>query len=760
LDADWSAIANESNANLENATGPDNLAYVIYTSGSTGRPKGAMVPHGAIVNHLLWMQDAYPLTPSDRLLQKTPFSFDVSVEELFGPLIAGACLVVAQPGGQRDPAYLARMLAQEKITVMHFVPSLLQMLVQQEGLKKLGSSLKYAFCGGEIMSPKLQEQFFSVLGAELTNLYGPAEAAIDSTYWRCQRNSSSQTCVPIGRPVANARTYILDEHLQPVPIGVTGELHISGMGLARGYHNRPELTTEKFITNPFIPGSRLYKTGDLARYLPDGSIEFLGRKDHQVKIRGFRVELEEIEHVLNQHAGVKTSVTTVREDAPGDKKLVAYWVSRNGPVDSQELRAFLRNRLPDFMVPAAFVALPALPLNPNGKVDRKALPRPEFESADDSAPPTTLAEIILARIWREILGLKQVSIHDNFFEVGGHSLLAIRLLNRINRTLKLELPVRVIFQNPTIEALAKHLSARQQKGRKPELIQVNEGNSSRELFFLIDEGSLGLLKVAHVIHADLSICASLVPLPESALEASMKGQSSRLPQMEDLAAEHTALILSRRTDKPLLLAGHCFGGWLAFEVARQLERAGQKVEGVLMLDTWMTEPGFWWVQKTWLAAHIRRLSREGASYLWRKSLRRINLEKDELASRLNLAIHGDFDVHVPWTIIERIYRHAMGSYRPQKLANRGILFVSRNDWLSNAFRQKDNTLGAGRWFSGGVEVMDVPGDHVTVLDESHLVELAQCYEKVLEKVCSNQVDPQCPPLFAQERASLQATSCD
>ncbi len=327
LDADWPEIAKESAANPRSAAGAQNLAYMIYTSGSTGRPKGAMNTHVAIVNRLLWMQDEYKLNATDRVLQKTPFSFDVSVWEFFWPLLTGAGLVVAVPGGHKDGSYLAALIAREKITTLHFVPSMLAVFLEEEALETSCASLKRVICSGEALPYDLQERFFTRLPAELHNLYGPTEAAVDVTYWACERRSKLRT-VPIGRPIANIQIYLLDSQLRPVPIGVPGELHIGGIGLARGYHNRPELTAEKFIPDPLStePGARLYKTGDLARFLPDGAIEYLSRIDHQVKIRGFRIELGEIETALAQHPAVKETVVLAREDTPGDKRLVAYLV--------------------------------------------------------------------------------------------------------------------------------------------------------------------------------------------------------------------------------------------------------------------------------------------------------------------------------------------------------------------------------------------------------------------------------------------------
>jgi amino acid adenylation domain-containing protein len=348
LDIDWQTIARSNGEPIACEVTPAHLAYVIYTSGSTGKPKGTMNTHAGICNRLLWMQDAYQLSESDRVLQKTPFSFDVSVWEFFWTLMTGACLVVARPQGHKDSAYLAELIAEQQITTLHFVPPMLQVFLQEPNLENF-RCLKRVFCSGEALPFQLQERFFTRLEAELYNLYGPTEAAIDVTAWTCQRWSDQQI-VPIGRPIANIQIHLLDAHLNPVPIGVSGEIHIGGIGLARGYLNRPELTAERFIPNPFAQNkdfsARLYKTGDLARYLPDGTIEYLGRIDHQVKVRGFRIELGEIESAIQEYPHVRECVVVVREDIPGDKRLVAYLTTpatETFPVS--ELRQYLQRTL-------------------------------------------------------------------------------------------------------------------------------------------------------------------------------------------------------------------------------------------------------------------------------------------------------------------------------------------------------------------------------------------------------------------------------
>ncbi len=437
---------------------PSHLAYVIYTSGSTGRPKGAMNEHRAVVNRLLWMQEEYALGADDAVLQKTPFSFDVSVWELFWPLLTGARLVMARPGGHKDPDYLARIAGERRITTMHFVPSMLGYFLDEPELAARRASLKNVMCSGEALTKALVERFYERLPfVHLSNLYGPTEAAVDVTAWRCPRENVPAN-VPIGKPIANTKTYVLDARLEPVPIGVAGELYIGGVQVGRGYWNRPELTAERFIANPFVAGERLYKTGDLARLLPDGSIEYLGRNDFQVKLRGFRIELGEIEARLAAYPGVREAVVTAPQDTSGEKRLVAYYTAAE-ELDAQALRAHLMGALPEYMVPAAYVHLESLPLTPSGKLDRKALPAPDgsgYASRAYEAPAGEL-ETALAAIWSELLKVERVGRHDNFFELGGHSLLAMRVLSRVRQAFALEAKLSDVFAHPTLASFARAL---------------------------------------------------------------------------------------------------------------------------------------------------------------------------------------------------------------------------------------------------------------------------------------------------------------
>ncbi len=435
----------------------ENLAYVIFTSGSTGRPKGAMNSHRAIANRLLWMQEAYALCGRDRVLQKTPFSFDVSVWEFFWPLMTGATLVVAVPGGQQDGTYLARLVEREEITVVHFVPSMMPIFLDEvEGVS--AASLRWVICSGEALPRDLVERFFGRIEARLENLYGPTEAAVDVSRWSC-RPDAQGGLIPIGRPISNLALHVVDVDLAAVPTGVAGELLIGGVGLARGYLRRADLTADRFIPDPLgsVAGARLYRTGDLARFLPDGAIDFLGRIDHQVKIRGFRIELGEIEETLCRHPEVTRAVAVARQvGGEGGSRLVAYFVAAGTIPGAAELRAYLGAKLPEYIVPSFFVPLAALPLSPNGKLDRRALPDPqELRVETDAAfvPPRNPVEQALVQIWCEVLGIRRIGVHDNFFELGGDSILGFRTIARARRE-GYQLTPRQLFQHQTVAELA------------------------------------------------------------------------------------------------------------------------------------------------------------------------------------------------------------------------------------------------------------------------------------------------------------------
>ncbi len=445
LDGDWQAIAQFPTDNPESDISPDNLAYVVYTSGSTGQPKGVEILHAGLVNLVTWHHQTYNITPADRATQIASPAFDAAVWEIWPYLTAGASLHI--PNVQtRTSLSLWQWLADEAMTIC-FLPT---PLAETLFLSPLPSNLKLRFLltGGDRLHQLPQQFPFTVV-----NHYGPTENTVVTTSFVI--TDTTTDAPPIGRPIANTQIYILDEYLQPVAIGEPGELHISGIGLARGYRHLAELTAEKFIPHPFSPekGMRLYKTGDQVRYLSDGDLEFIGRIDDQVKIRGFRIELGEIEAVLTQHSAIQQSVVIVREDIPGDRRLVAY-VNQLPPALLSDLRSFLESKLPDYMIPDKFVCLDALPLTPNGKVDRRALPAPETTLLKIFTPPETSLELVIAEIWKEVLGAEQVGKNDNFFELGGHSLLAMQVLMEIYEAFGVDLQLSVFFENSTLTEFA------------------------------------------------------------------------------------------------------------------------------------------------------------------------------------------------------------------------------------------------------------------------------------------------------------------
>ncbi|CBW75453.1 Non-ribosomal peptide synthetase modules (EC 6.3.2.-) [Mycetohabitans rhizoxinica HKI 454] len=487
---------------------PRHLAYVIYTSGSTGKPKGVMIEHVQITRlfevtqsngtlnedqALIERQRGYSLTPADRVLQKTPFNFDISIWELFGTLLNGATLVVADADVHKEPVALMDLIARQRITTVYFVPSMLSIFLDTEGVQRC-TSVKHLICSGEALPGATAQRCQTLLpDAQVHNLYGPTENALGTTFWTCPAACAENT-IPIGRPIVNTRVYLLDTHGQPVPLGAVGELYIGGAGVARGYWNRPELTAERFVRDPFVdePDARMYKTGDLARYLLDGHLEFVGRNDEQVKIRGFRIELGEIEACLTAHPQVRDAVVLATGEG-SDKRLVAYVQAEADEPLASTLRAHVSARLPEYMVPSAFVRLDAWPLTPNGKLDRRALPAPDDEARAHQAyeAPQGELETTLAAIWAELLGVKRVGRHDSFFALGGHSLLAVRLMNRISG-LGADVPLAALFATPTLAAFAAALEAHLQQGTDtlPEITPVSrEGHlplsfAQQRLWFL------------------------------------------------------------------------------------------------------------------------------------------------------------------------------------------------------------------------------------------------------------------------------------
>jgi amino acid adenylation domain-containing protein len=587
LDADAAVLARNSEANPFSGVTSAQRAYVIYTSGSTGKPKGVQILHRAVVNFLLSMRQQPGLRAEDTWLAITTLSFDIAALELFLPLIVGARVVVASRETVINGAALAETLRREQVTVMQATPVTWRLLLEAGWAGK--ADLKI-LCGGEALSLDLAEHLLT-RGASLWNMYGPTETTIWSTLCKIE---PGQEVISIGRPIANTEVYLLDAHLQPVPVGVPGELCIGGDGLARGYLNRPELTAERFIPHPFSdePGARLYRTGDLARYRTDGMIEHLGRLDFQVKLRGFRIELGEIEAVLSQHAAVRQAVVMAREDVPGNKRLVAYVVSQQPGPTSSELRDFLKEQLPDYMVPSAFVCLAALPQTPNGKVDRRALPAPELtnRTADKTfVAPRLRVHDQLISIWEELLEVRPIGIRDNFFELGGQSLLAARMLRRIEQVFGKKLPFVTLFAEPTIEHLANALLGEEDTNSRVLLgkeesnflipvVAVQAGGSRRPFFFLhgqTEGDAFYCFQLARELGADQ---------PFYVLERYNLDGLEVPPTIEAMATAYLKSVRAVQPEGPYLLGGWCNGGLVAYEMARQLHAEGQAVDLLVLMD--------------------------------------------------------------------------------------------------------------------------------------------------------------------------------
>lgn len=743
LKNDWPTINQESGENPRPLATADNLAYVIYTSGSTGSPKGAMNAHRGIRNRLLWMQNEYPMTPADRVLQKTPFSFDVSVWEFFWPLISGAHLVVAKPGGHRDPDYLVKLIREREITTSHFVPSMLAAFLADPGVRHC-TSLRQVICSGEALSLPLQQEFFRLLPARLFNLYGPTETAVEVTYWECDRNSPLMT-VPIGRPVGNTQVYVLDRDLQPVPIGVPGELYLGGVQVGRGYWNRPELTAERFVPDPFNKNfqTRLYKTGDLCRWLPNGTVDYLGRLDFQVKIHGLRIELGEIEAVLNRHESVRQSVVVAHE-ANGDKSLVAYIEPRNGlPPSVSDLRRHLKRDLPDYMVPAEFVTMKSLPISLNGKVDRKCLPSPQRSlvapESEFSAPNDSL-EQMLCHLWAKILRVKRIGVHDNFFELGGHSLLALRLSVEIEKVCKRRLPLATFLQAPTVAGLAAILRDDNSVPSWKSLVPIRPSGSKPPLFLMHSHGGNVL---------EYYPLADLLPEDQPVFGLQARGLDGHIvfgQSIEQIATAYLEEIRTLQPQGPYFLGGFCFGGVVAYEAAQQLRASGEEVALVAMIQTTnpevikegQSDPSlFGWWNRLRKRVDLERsnLSHRGMGYLQERFRRALEMAHARTLVKFDSLTRNGGRRPVRKSvayILEALgieHDRAFDSYRTHPYRGKVVLFRAAKQLPKLA---ANRTLGWDAILSGNLTVSDIPGHQQNLLAQPNVTILAEKLAAALE----------------------------
>ncbi len=739
LDREWENIAQHDHANPRQIVTPDNIAYIIYTSGSTGKPKGVLLEHRGLCNLATAQMKVFDVQHHSRVLQFASLSFDASISEIFMTLVAGATLCLATTDDLLPGTNLLQLLRDRKITTVTLPPSVLAVLPESELL-----SLQTIIVAGEACSADIVARW--ACDRRLFNAYGPTETTVCATIAEC---SNDHLQPPIGHPIANTQVYILDETLQPVTIGVPGELYIGGIGVARGYLNRPNLTAEKFIQNPFNNSNnnskfnRLYKTGDLGRYRNDGNIEFLGRIDHQVKIRGFRIELGEVETVLRQHPDVLTCIVTVHEDGSG-KGLVGYIIPENGiAIDQQQLKDYLKEHLPDYMVPYVLIILDKLPLTPNGKVDRFALPAPlESLKAETKIIPRDSLELELARIWEEVLNVGSIGVTENFFDLGGHSLLAVRLMALIQQQFGQELPLSTLFKNGTIEQLAIILRSKTPAEAWSPLVAVQTIGSKPPLFCVHPIGGnvLGYIALGRYLSPEQPLYGLQAP--------GVEGQIKPYTQIPELAKFYIEALQTVQPSGPYFLGGHSFGGLVAFEMAQQLHSLGQEIGLLAIIDTPAPIRGK--VTETiddarWLVKRSQVLERFFGKKLGVDYAELISLEAEaqfnyflEKLRRVNL-IPPDAGHDMIRRIIEvqKASYQALINYVPHcypgkiTLVRTSEVLVSDSSGVfAQSFREPDYSWG--ELTTQPIEIHRVPGDHVTMLAEPHVKVLAERLKSFLD----------------------------
>ena len=713
IDANWQEIAKQGTKRPALRLNPENRAYVIYTSGSTGKPKGVEIPHRAVVNFLTTMAQEPGLAASDRLLAITTLCFDIAGLEMYLPLSQGASLEIVSREVASDGRLLMEKLAASGATVMQATPATWRMLLES-GWR--GDSRLKILIGGEAVSQKLATQLLE-RSASVWNVYGPTETTIWSTTSKLEPGRP----VTIGRPIGNTEIYILDKILQPVPIGVAGELHIGGDGLARGYLKRPELTAEKFIPHPLSsdPKARLYKTGDLVRYLQNGSIEYLGRIDHQVKIRGFRIELGEIEAVLRQHPRIGDTVVVAREDVPGDKRVVAYSVPANGQAPTvSELRSFLKEKLPEYMLPSVFVTLGRMPLTPNGKVDRRALPAPDaldLAPRGTVTPPRDRVEAQLVEIWQSVLNVQPIGIHDNYFELGGHSLVAVRLMNRIAESFGKNLPIATLLQAPTVEKLAAILRNQKSDPTWSCLVPIQTAGSKPPFFCI--HGANGAVVRFHSLSKYMGSDQPFYGVQAYGLG---DGQACHA-KTEQMASHYLEEIRRVQPKGPYFLGGYSFGGAIAYEMAQQLAAQGEREAVVVLFDTNFPGPGASAAGSP-LAA-FSAMFRVPFAEKWKYFLRLITAPIREIDRRVHVAKLPDYVKKVRSACLQ-----AEREYRPQPYSGRVILFRSNHKPLGQVV---DPRAGWNNCVLRGLEIHEIEGNHENILLEPQVRRVADSLKSSL-----------------------------
>lgn len=748
LDTDRQTVAHEESGNLVPSTTPEHLAYVSYTSGTTGGPKGVCVPHRGVVR-LVKETNLARFDASEVFLQFAPIAFDASTLEIWGPLLNGGQLVVFPP---HTPtlAELGEFIREQKITTLWLTAGLFQQMVEEQ-LENL-KGVRQLLAGGDVLSPPHMAKALRKLGqTQFINGYGPTE---NTTFTCCHRITgplSSSHSIPIGAPISNTQVYILDTQLQPSPMGISGELCIGGDGLARNYLNQPELTALKLVPHPFssAPGARLYRTGDRARWISSGVIEFQGRIDRQVKVRGFRVELEEIESILREHSAVHECLISTSEDSTGNRRLLAYVIPKSNPGPApDELRRFLQGRLPDYMIPSAFGFLEALPITSNGKIDRRALPPLDAVRSDSDrkfVEPRDEIERQLAKIWEVVLGVHPIGVTDKFFELGGHSLLAVRMISQIEKTFGKRLRVAVVFQNSTVELLANVLREQSLETSISAVVEIQPKGAKPPLFFVHGVGGgmfWGYTNLSRYMGNDQ---------PVYGFKSRGQDGLEEFGTIEEIAGHYVKELRVFQPQGPYYLAGYCFGGNVAYEMARQLHAQGQTVALLALMDcsapnstydTARRTPRYWLsflvnlfycvgnflqLNPTRRMEYVRSKSRSfGKRFLRRISLAKADPSKVDMDALVDLSSYRD-EERALW----EAHIRALLLYHPKPHAGRVILFRTRGHPLFSSF---DSQNGWGEFVANGMEVKVVPGVHESMLEEPHVQVLAHELKACLEAV--------------------------
>jgi amino acid adenylation domain-containing protein len=752
LDSDAQLIEEYSQDNAITHAQSTNLAYVIYTSGSTGQPKGVEVVHRG-VNRLLFGANYVHLDARQTFLQLAPISFDASTFEIWGALLHGAKCVLF-PGTIPTSQNLRQEIDKHGITVLWLTVALFNSIIDDDS--QALSGIKQLLIGGEALSVShVRKALASLPFTQIINGYGPTESTTFTCCYPIPRQIDTKIeSIPIGRPISNTQVYILDAYLQPVPIGVPGQLHIGGAGLARGYLNRPELTNEKFIPNPFLQavGSRLYKTGDKARYLPDGNIEYLGRIDNQVKIRGFRIELGEIEAVLSQHKDVQVACVIVREDSPGEKRLVAYVVpQKQVTLTISELRQFLANKLPGYMMPNAFVILETLPLTPNGKVDRRALKAPsQTNDSDKFIEARNKLELKLVQIWSKILKVDRIGVHDNFFDLGGHSLLASYLMTQIKQQFNKDIRLTTLFQNPTIEQLATIIQKELDYSNSSCLVAIQPHGTNLPFFCVPGAGGrpFYFYNLGRYLGEEQ---------PFYSFENDLYEKLGSITRMEDIASIYIAAMQTVQPQGPYFLGGHSYGGNVAFEMAQQLHKQGQKIALLAIIDS--SAPTYKdkqmlidyinWEHARWLAEVSKGLEiylgkNVSISY---EALRCLSVEEQLKYVLHYFKLANMLPPNAETTQLANIVQAYKTSclclvdYVPKELYPGKLTVLRANEDLPEdpnselaSEASADFSLGWSKFSTEPVDIHFVLGNHVSIMAEPHVQVLAEQLKACIEKV--------------------------